>query len=183
MINNIPQAVAILQRGGVIAYPTEAVFGLGCDPMNEEAVKRLLRLKHRSVDKGLILIASSWEQVTAYAKPLTEAQWRRVSATWPGAVTWVFPATTMAPKWITGTHDSIALRVTAHPVANQLCRAFGRALVSTSANVEGEKPACSIEEVETIFSGQLDGIVEGEVGGLLRPTQMCDAVTGEVLRS
>jgi L-threonylcarbamoyladenylate synthase len=181
-MTNIPEAVTILQHGGVVAYPTEAVYGLGCDPMNPVAVEQLLQLKHRSVEKGLILIASAWEQVAAYTAPVSEQLLAQVYATWPGPVTWVFPAAASAPKWITGRHAGIAVRVTVHPVASELCRAFGGALVSTSANVDGQAPAMSAKEVGEIFSGQVDLIVEGEIGDLGKPTEIRDVVSGKVLR-
>lgn len=179
----IPETVKILQQGGVIAYPTEAVYGLGCDPFNQAAVNRLLALKKRSWEKGLILIAASWEQIVDYVEPIPTPRMDAVLATWPGPITWIFPATTRVPEWIRGRHDSIAIRVTAHPLAQALCAAFGKPLVSTSANLEGQPPARFPEEVAKIFPDSLDLIVEGALGDSLKPTEIREARTGKVLRA
>lgn len=184
----IKKAVTILKRGGVIAYPTEAVYGLGCDPCNEHAVMRLLTIKKRAVSKGLILIAADWKQLKPLVKAsaiekLNESQrMNAILATWPGAVTWVFPASENVPAWIHGQYNTVAIRVTEHPIANAMCTAWQVPLVSTSANVEGQTPAKNSEEVKAIFDGQIDYILPGKVGGLSKPTQIRDALTGKVLR-
>ena len=120
----IVDAIAILERGGVIAYPTEGVWGLGCDPLDEAAVLRLLALKQRRVDKGLILVAASVAQLDGLVdwQALGAATRDEVLASWPGPHTWIVPATTRVPHWISGAHDSIAVRVSAHPVVARLCR-------------------------------------------------------------
>ncbi len=144
MNNNLPsgsiaQAVEILKKEEVIAYPTEAVFGVGCDPDSEVAVNRLLALKQRPVEKGLILIAANYEQLKPYIDDsmLTPAQRETIFSAWPGPVTFVFPAQPTTPRWLTGRFDSLAVRVTDHPLVVELCRAFGKPLVSTSANLTG----------------------------------------------
>ncbi|MGB6976698.1 MAG: L-threonylcarbamoyladenylate synthase [Gammaproteobacteria bacterium] len=175
-------AIAALQQGGVIAYPTEAVYGLGCDPFNETAVMQLLQIKRRAVTKGLILIAANWDQVAFLTQPLPAAVMVRIRATWPGPVTWVFPASTQVPPWIRGQHATIALRITAHPIASQLCRHYGKTIVSTSANREGETPASDAETVKQLFGTELDFIVPGEVGGLVNPTEIRDVLSGKILR-
>jgi L-threonylcarbamoyladenylate synthase len=168
-----------LQQGGVIAYPTEAVFGLGCDPLNKTAIMRLLSLKQRSIDKGLILIASDFSQVADFLLPLGEQQ---IQYTQPSETTWIFPAKKDAPKWITGKFNSIAVRITKHPPVKQLCQSFGSALISTSANLSGQKPAKSSDEVIAQFKELLDGVLDREVGKLLKPTEIRDSVSGKVVR-
>jgi len=178
------QAATALNQGGVIAYPTEGVWGLGCDPLNQAAVMRLLDIKQRPLDKGLILIAAHLDQL----KPLLDLaalptdRLAAVLATWPGPHTWIMPAHPSAPRWITGTHDSIAVRISAHPVVIALCDAFGGALVSTSANPAGAWPAKTVDAFDPALLAQIDGIVEGEVGGLERPTPIRDARDGSALR-
>ena len=135
--NQIDFAVKCLKQGKVIAYPTEAVYGLGCDPDNVDAVSRILQIKHRALDKGFILIASSWEQIQPLVMYLTPDLLTRVFATWPGPITWLFPASKQVPAWIRGNHDSVAVRVTAHPIARALCEQFGGPLISTSCNIAG----------------------------------------------
>jgi L-threonylcarbamoyladenylate synthase len=181
-VNSIGKAVTILKQGGIIAYPTEGVYGLGCDPFNEQAVLRLLKLKRRSVDKGLILIASRWEQLENLVKPIAGKLLAKAKATWPGPVTWVFPATNKVPVWIRGAHNSVAIRVTNHPVAYALCNAFGGPIVSTSANVEGHPVTRTSEEVHKQFPQGIDFIVSGRVGDLKSPTMIRDVLTGKVLR-
>lgn len=173
---------ALLSAGGVIAYPTEAVYGLGCDPRRCDAVVRLLELKGRSARKGLILIAPEADWLAEYMAPLSEAMVAQMMASWPGPVTWVVPAAARAPIWLTGGRGTIALRVTAHPVARALCRAFGGALVSTSANRAGGTPARTALRTRLLFGPDLDAVVSGKPGGLDRPTPILDARSGRVLR-
>lgn len=180
--NNRDLAVVALKHGEIIAYPTEAVFGLGCDPFNPSAVEKLLALKHRSVSKGLILIAHDWNQVAHLVKPIDETALQRAQNSWPGPFTWVFPASDSAPAWICGDHPSIALRVTQHPIASALCEAFGGPIVSTSANIDGSLPAKSAMEVEQVFQTGVAIILDGPLGESKNPTSIKNVLTGEVLR-
>ena len=178
-------AATLLRNGGVIAYPTEAVWGLGCDPFDEAAVLRLLAAKQRAVDKGLILIAASISQLEDIVDwpSLSQTQREAALSTWPGPHTWVVPATARVPRWITGAHDEhVAVRVSAHPVVVALCEAFGGVVVSTSANRAGAPPPRDLAGFDTTLRDALDGIVEGETGGLSQPTPIRDARTGNVLR-
>lgn len=182
MTDPLQRAAETVRAGGVVAYPTEAVYGLGCDPGNSAAVQRILRLKGRPAAKGLILIAADLAQLQPYLAPLPEEMRERVLPTWPGPVTWLLPAAPGTPEWLRGEHTTLAVRVTAHPLAAALCRAAGTPLVSTSANRSGGAPARSAQEVRTLFGGALDFVLEGELGGLARPTQIRDGRSGEVLR-
>lgn len=175
---------ALLKRGGVVAYPTEAVWGLGCDPANEAAVLRLLALKQREVEKGLILIAARLEQLQPWIHldALPPDRQAEVLASWPGPNTWIVPPSGAAPRWITGVHDGIAVRVSAHPVVAALCDAFGGALVSTSANPAGAPAPNALEQFDAHLLAVLDGVVAGETGGLGRPSVIRVALTGQVLR-
>ncbi|TDR42515.1 translation factor SUA5 [Tahibacter aquaticus] len=177
-------AVAALRRGGVIAYPTEAVFGLGCDPHDAAALQHLFALKRRPPQRGVLLIAAHFDQIARYIdhSRLPAAALARVQASWPGPHTWVLPRSAEVPDWIAGGHDGIALRVTAHPVASALCLAFGGALVSTSANRHGQAPTLSAAEIRIEFGDDLDAIVDAPVGGLERPTAIRDAISGEFVR-
>lgn len=180
----VEEAVAALRRGGVVAYPTEAVWGLGCDPRDEAATLRLLALKQREVEKGLILIAADEAQLAPFIDmtALDSAQCAEVRASWPGPHTWIVPASAGAPRWITGAHAGIAVRVSAHPVVVELCEAFGGALVSTSANRAGEPAAHTIGALDSRIVDAVDAVACGETGGLLRPTDIRDARSGAVLR-
>lgn len=176
---------ALLRDGGVVAYPTEAVFGLGCDPLDHRAVEAVFALKQRAPTQGLLLIAADFSQVERFiareavpASVLEQAQ-----ASWPGPATWIFPRSADVPPWVSGAHAGIALRVTAHPAAAALCRAFGGALVSTSANPHGAPPARTGAEVDAYFGNALQGLVDAPLGGQIRPTVIRDALSGAIIRS
>ena len=157
----VSQAAQRLRHGGVIAYPTEAVYGLGCDPGNETAVRRLLALKDRPAEAGLILIADTFERFQSYIQPLSDEQTERAMSAWPGPVTWLFPRGEEVPGWLAGEHQTVALRVSAHPVCRALCAAFDGAIVSTSANPGRLEPATSIRQLNEYFGPALGGIVMG----------------------
>jgi len=178
----IRRAVCLLRRGGLLAYPTEAVYGLGCDPLNGAAVARLLALKERPLHKGLILIAAEPAQLAPFIAPLDDRQWAPALATWPGPHTWLFPAAPGLPAWINGGGPSVAVRVTAHPLAAELCRRFGGALVSTSANLSGRPPARTPLQVRRRCPG-VDAILHGATGGLARPTPIRHLLDGRLVRS
>lgn len=181
---DLARAVACLRAGGVIACPTEAVWGLGCDPMDEAAVRRLLAIKQREVAKGLLLVAADVGQLDGLVDwdALAPGQRDAVLASWPGANTWVVPAAARVPSWITGTHDGVAVRVSAHPLVAALCRGFGGPLVSTSANAAGENPARTEAQLTPALRAAVDLVLPGATGGLDRPTPIRDARTGAVLR-
>ena len=181
-----------LASGGVIAYPTEAVWGLGCEPLNRHAFARLIALKDRAQSKGVILIAAEFEQIKPFLAPLTPAlsphkTWgegalQAALKSWPGPSTWLMPAADWVPRYLTGGRKTLAVRVTAHPVAAALCRAYGGPIVSTSANVSGRPPARSALQVRRRFGDALDYILPGAVGGLGKPTPIRDLMTGKLLR-
>ncbi len=181
----IDDAIAALRRGGVIACPTEAVWGLSCDPHDEAAVLRLLAIKRRPLDKGLILVASALAQLDGLVdwEALPPARCNAVFDSWPGPSTWVVPATARVPRWIAGAHDGVAVRVSAHPLVAALCAGFGGALVSTSANPAGAQPPVALEAFDPALLAVLDGILPGATGGLGRPTTIRDARSGIELRA
>ena len=180
---HILHATEVIRRGGVIAYATEAVFGLGCDPRNSEAVKRLLQLKQRKPEKGLILIASKFEQIEPFILPLDAKTKKRIDKSWPGPTTWLLPAHPEVPHWITGGHNKIAIRVTAHPQAKALCEALKGPLISTSANRHKQQAARNVMQVRRIFIDQLDYILPGKVGAQDKPTEIRDAESNKIIRA
>ena len=166
----------------MIAYPTEAVWGLGCDPRNPAAVAQVLTLKQRAAAKGVILIAASAEQLAPYLGPLPETARQRLAQRRPVPTTWVVPAAPLAPAWITGGRDTLAVRITDHPLAANLCRAFGGPVVSTSANPGGKPPARSALRVRGYFADQVY-IVPGPLGGAAKPSEIRHLLSGDVLRA
>ena len=179
----VEQAAQCLHDGKIIAYPTEAVFGLGCDPTNESAVRQLLFLKRRAPGAGLILIADRFEWFEPYVKPVSEALRQRAGSSWPGPVSWLFPRADSVPDWLAGIHDTIALRLTAHPICRALCAAFEGAIVSTSANPSSSEPARSAAQIDQYFGSLLGGIVAGALGNDGKPSEIRDLISGAVIRS
>ncbi|WP_461520281.1 L-threonylcarbamoyladenylate synthase [Porticoccus sp.] len=180
---HIAKAIVALREGGVIAYPTEAVWGLGCDPFNQHAVNRVLGIKGRRRDMGLIMVAASIEQFEPFLVGLSAKHRQVLQDSWPGPQTWLVPNNGYAPCWISGGRDTLALRVTDHPVAAALSSAFGGPLVSTSANPHGRPPASSRLKIELYFHKLIDVVVPGSLGGLQKPTPIKNLITGEQVRS
>jgi L-threonylcarbamoyladenylate synthase len=178
----IDRAARIVLAGGVIAYPTEAVFGLGCLPENRAAVGRVLAIKRRSWRKGFLLIGSDLAQLEQLVVLPPEPRRSEIVASWPGPVTWVLPARPHVPRWLTGGRDTIGVRLTDHPVAARLCARIGQAIVSTSANVSRRPPLRAARLVRRKLGAALDYVLAGEVGGLGQPTMIKDGRTGRILR-
>jgi L-threonylcarbamoyladenylate synthase len=173
-----------LKAGGVIAYPTESVFGLGCDPSNRQAVKRILRIKGRPQHKGLILIADCFSRLEKFIAPLSASQLQTMQQSWGNPQkphTWIVPAAKHCPKWLTGRHLSLAIRVSSHPFTAKLCKDVGMALVSTSANHSGHQAAKTDKQCQQLFGGQVR-VLAGKTAGAKRPSTIQDLVSGKILR-
>jgi len=171
---------AYLKHGGVIAYPTESCYGLGCDPRNRAAVQKILRLKHRPWQKGLILVAASLRQVQRFVQPLSSAQQSTLNQHWPGPYTFLLPTSRRAPKQVSGKHRTLAVRVSAHPQVARLTKMFGP-LVSTSANVAGGKPLTRADAVQRAF-GTAVRVLPGRIGKHKKPSVIIDLESGNKLR-
>ncbi|WP_213994107.1 L-threonylcarbamoyladenylate synthase type 1 TsaC [Sodalis sp. dw_96] len=182
-VSDLSELVNLLSQAQVIAYPTEAVYGLGCDPDSEAAVRALLALKLRPWTKGLILVAADYRQLMPYIddSQLTDLQLDRVFSRWPGPVTWVMPARPETPAWLTGQFSTLAVRVSAFEPVRQLCLAFGKPLVSTSANLSGREPARTATELRLQFGDDFP-LMDGNVEGRLNPSEIRDALTGSLIR-
>ena len=175
-------AVEKLRAGHVIAYPTEAVFGLGCDPSNESAVREMLALKDRHESAGLVLIASDYSQIEPWVSDVDASYKNKALQTWPGAVTWLFPRAANVPDFVAGRHDTVAVRITAHESSRELCQSFGSALISTSANPSAARPALSADEVHEYFGHRIKGVLAGSLGESEKPSEIRDLVSGHVIR-
>ncbi|MCF7982048.1 MAG: Sua5/YciO/YrdC/YwlC family protein [Pseudomonadales bacterium] len=175
-------AAEVMRAGGIIAYPTEAVWGLGCDPYNESAVTQLLSIKKRSVDKGLILISGDCSDFQIWLDQINQTQRDILQQQWPGFNTWVIPDPGFAPPWIKGDKTGVALRVSAHPLIRALCKAFGGPIVSTSANLTGHPPARNRWQVAHNFHGQLDFVLNGPLGGAKQVSIIKDILSGKSIR-
>lgn len=186
---HIQKAVCVVEAGGVIAYPTEAVWGLGCDPDNRDACLALLQIKQRPVEKGMILVAASVDQFADLLAPLTAPQQHTLQQAWnnqakTGPVTFLVPDDyDRVPWWVKGAHKAVALRVSLHPRMQQLCQALDAPLVSTSANIAGAAPATSRLMVEKKLGPRLDYVLPGQLGGATKPSQIIDLSSGRVVRA
>lgn len=183
-MNKLDDVVQALRQGEVIAYPTEGVFGLGCDPDNPAAIQKLLSIKQRAVEKGLILIAGEFSQLSPYVETsqLTEAQIQKAKQTWPGPVTWIMPASERTTSWVSGEFDTVAVRVTDHPLVAQVCQAFGKPLTSTSANLSGQPPCRTTQEVRQQLGDAEIVVLAGETGGRTNPSEIRDIQTAQIIR-
>jgi L-threonylcarbamoyladenylate synthase len=172
---------AYLKRGGLIAYPTESCYGLGCDPDNRQAVLRLLKLKRRPQHKGLILITSDYRQVKRYIQPLTLDEQSKLQSDGANVITNLMPTLPSAPRWLRGEHNTLAVRFTAHPFARQLCHDTGSALVSTSANRSGQQPAKTYAACLRIFGNSV-WVLPGLVGKRKQPSTIRSWLDGKIVR-
>lgn len=185
---SLEQAVLCLQQGDVLAYPTEAVWGLGCDPFQQDAFNKILQLKQRPIEKGVILLSESIERIEPLLMMLDTEIRQQIIASWQHqdrdsrATTWLLPVNSNIPAWIYGQHDRVAIRVTQHTLCQQLCQALDQLLVSTSANPAGENPAKTAQQVADYFPENL-AILQGELGKSPEPSRILDAVTGQVIRA
>lgn len=180
-VNQVNQAVTIIQQGGVIAYSTDTVMGLGCDPGNRTAVERILWLKRRGEEKGLIVLTADLDVLKEFSQPLSETQMAKISSSSAEKpITWLLPASRSTPAWIKGKHDHVAIRLTRHPVASELCKSNG-AIVSTSANFSGYPVVEQKQHLRSWFGPHLDYVITG-VPGTGVPSEIRDLVSGEVVR-
>ena len=171
---------SLLSDGKVIAYPTESCFGLGCDPDNEHALNKILTLKQRSIEQGVIIIGDSFHQLQQYCHSLTTDEVSQMENAWPGPTTYIVPSCTH--HWLRGKHSSIGIRVPGHDLARQICTIFAKPIVSTSANPHGLESAKTASMVRHYFHDQVDYIIDEAVGGRLLPSQIVDLKTGKILR-
>lgn len=177
----IQQAINNIKQGEIITYPTEAVFGLGCDPFNQQAIEKLLMLKQRDASKGLILLINNWQQLSALIAPIPSLIQNKLTDYWPGPTTLLLPKSPLIPEWIHGSHDKVAIRMINHPVTKALCQ--HAPLVSTSANLQGKPSAMSSHDINQQFPFGLAGIVQGELGKAGKPSRIIDIMNNKVIRN
>lgn len=172
------------KKGSVFAYPTEAVFGLGCDPLNKQAVHKILELKNRPIEKGMILVASDFSQIEDYIEfsALPSSSQQKVLESWPGPITWLLPKSNQTPDWVSGESDMVAVRISAHSIVRDMCDTLAAPMISTSANPASMPPAKSKSEVVNYFGTNIK-IVQGELGKQSAPSQIFHSLTMETIRA
>ncbi len=183
-VSEINNEVEVFNRGGIIAYPTEAVFGVGCDPDNEDALMRLLQLKQRPAEKGLILLAGDYSQLLPYIDEgkISDELRTKLLSRWPDGITQLVPKNQTLSPLLSGKFDLIAVRVTSQPDVVALCRKTNKPIVSTSANLSGQEPAKTWQSLPLVLEEKLDFIIKGKTLGHENPSQIINALTGEVIR-
>lgn len=180
----LQEAAATLKEGGVIICPTEGVYGISALASNEAAIKRVIDIKQRALNKGMIVVASSvamCESIADFAR-LSQNSMRLLHEKWPGHATFIVPAKPNLPAVLTGSRSTLAVRVTAFPLLSRLCELTGSPIVSTSANISGSEPIKTISELQSTFADKVDFIVDEPCQGLNKPSTIFDAVTGMILR-
>jgi len=180
-VSSVRSIAAHLRCGGLIAYPTEYCYGLGCDPRNRNAVQRLLKLKQRPQHKGLILIAGKYAQLAPYLQPRTPAEQIALKNDGAQAITCLMPVKPSVPRWLRGAHNTLAVRLTAHHEAAMLCNALNMAFVSTSANRSGAKPARTYAQCSRLF-GKHVWVLRGKVGKRKKPSTIRAWADGKIVR-
>ncbi len=171
-----------LRQGGLLAYPTESCYGIGCLPRNNRALRRLVRLKKRPQDKGMIVIGDTAEQLQPLLRPLDKPTLAELKRQWPARKTFLLPADSRLPPLLRGRGRSkLAVRVPDHAVARSLCRQLNTPLVSTSCNLAGRRPVKTERETRRLFGRRLM-IVGGRIGNARTPSQIIDWASGRRLR-
>ena len=173
-----------VSNGAVFAYPTEAVFGLGCDINNKSSINKIIKLKRRKVSKGLIVISDNIEKVRNliddnYFKLFVENNSNAVPTTW------LCPASKIVPEEITGGTKKIAIRITSHDISKLICKILDLPIISTSANISGDDPIIKQEDLEIYFRDNMDNIdyiIDGLVGNSKKPSRILDLVSKDVIR-
>lgn len=193
--DNLKLASDFVQQGNLLAYPTEAVWGIGCDPFNQQAVEQILAIKNRPLEKGMIVIAPSIASIQPFLQYLPQERQQTILSSWRKvdnqAITWLFPIPQdlpiKIPDWVTGGRDSLAIRVIAHPTIGKLCQKlispqnpYGF-LISTSCNPSGELPAKNFTQAQQYF-GESVGYLVDETLNFTQPSQIKNALSGELVR-
>lgn len=173
------EAARVLRDGGVVAHPTESVYGLAVDPFSETALRRLFTVKGRPETNPVLVIISSPVQLAGLVDSLTPEAEALMARFWPGPLSLVLPRAKGIPDALTAGSELVCVRCSSHPMARALCDAFGGPITSTSANLSGQPPA------NTIAGAMLPGVDVGIHGGTLppaAPSTIYNPATGQVLR-
>ncbi len=178
-------AVTVLKNEGIIAYPTESVFGLGCDPDSNNALSTIIGIKRRDPSKGMLLVCHDFLLAEKYVNLSKVSDEDRVFVRnyWPGPYTFLFPASSFCKQLLIGDHSTIAIRVSTHPIIKMLCTEFNKPIVSTSANLSGELPCLTSADVHRAFNNSVNFILDGETLGYSKPSTIIDLKTREILRN
>lgn len=175
--------VQSIEHGAVFAYPTDTIWGLGCHPSNQEAIQRVQQIKRRSPRKGLILLSNDFEYCRAYVDDaLYNHYCSLLSQSQPKPTTWILQASESCPQWLTGSRETVAIRITQASLIEALCGELKHPLVSTSANRSGEPPSRNSYLIHKHFRQHVDFIIDGFDTGTKKASEIRDAKNGIILR-
>lgn len=181
IIGDCKGATIFLKNGDIIGYPTEAVYGLGCDPWNQEGVSRICSIKKRSSAKNFIVVAASINQLDNLID--TKILTKSVVNSWPGHTTWLIPAVNTAPEWLIDNNTGlIAIRVSNHETIKELCLKYNSPLISTSANISGDPAVTTQKGFEKVFEKAIPYLVNGDIGKHTNTSIINNMITGERIR-
>jgi len=170
-----------IRQGGIIAYPTESCFGLGCDPRNRKAINKIIKLKKRSLNKNFILIGSSIKQFNYFLNPLDNSTSTNLFSKWPGPHTWLMTANNRCPNWLKS-NSKIALRISSFSSCQLLTKSLDMAITSSSLNLTGKIPLKNYRDVCRFLPKQVK-LIKGRVGKSKRPSVIQDFKTKKIIRS
>lgn len=175
--SGLAHAVAVLRRGGVIIYPTDTIYGLGCDITNKKAVERILKLKGRDAKKPMSILCADLKHLSDYAIP-TRSAYRIMKRLLPGPYTVVLFASRAVPKLLVTKQKTVGIRVPDHAVARALVKALGNPIITTSVNLAGAKPMDDPKKIAHEFGEKVDCIIDaGRVSG--EPSTVLDLTSDE----
>lgn len=159
----VKEAIKILKKGGVIAYPTETFYGLGVDPKNKRAIEKIFKIKKRERGKPISLIVSSKRQLTRWATGIGDREWKLIKNFWPGPLTLIFRAKKSVSTLLTAGTGKIGIRVSPEGYALKLARGIGGAITATSANLSGQSSCLSFQSVQRKIGTRIDGVVSRKI--------------------
>jgi len=172
---SIRHAAHIIRHGGVIAYPTDTIYGLGCDPYDPDAVEKINRIKQRPLNKQFILLAGHLDQIKSLIR-ITAEQEKIISQN-DEPTSWIIEATSEAPPWLTDKKNTLTIRICKQSDVKKLCHALGHAIISTSANISGKRPAKNALELHKYFQHSVDKILLSDkqhAGKASKIIRLCD---------
>lgn len=172
--DEVRKAVAILESGGVIAFPTETYYGLGVDPFNADALKKLFRLKQRELSKPILVLVRDQQMLSQIVADIPEQYLSLIEKFWPGPLTLIFTAKKTLHPILTGNSGTVGVRISSHPIAEKIFEKWPHPLTATSANLSGTTPARNIAEIKRYFSNELDYILDGGDS----PAGLCSSIIG-----
>lgn len=172
--DQVLEAAQFLSQGGVVAFPTETYYGLAVDPDNETALSRLFQVKNRPWYKPVLLLIHDLSLLDSLVTAIPEAYRPLIAQHWPGPLTLIFPARAGLSSYLTGGTETVGIRISPHPKALALGRAFGKAITATSANLSGRHPARFAAEVVSAFGSDIDYVIDGGK----TPAGPCSTIVG-----